>query len=215
MKNYTKVTAFVFLASFAIHAQTAQKTGNNPTMLNQSAVFEIESTNKGFLPPRMTTIQRDAITTPATGLVVYNTDTKKLEIWDGISWSKVAREDNLGLGNITSKPVFAHNQFAAFDCMNHNIIFINSGQPMIIQADKNCGSPAFGNRYTIKNIGVHNAYFVGHKDGFALDNKSYTGQYTFDSNGGGAITDDTKSFLIAPGTSYNFIQLAHQLWYTF
>jgi hypothetical protein len=37
-----------------------------------SSLLEITSTTKGFLPPRMTTAQRDAIATPATGLSVYN-----------------------------------------------------------------------------------------------------------------------------------------------
>merc|ERR1712127_468942 len=43
-----------------------------------SAVLTLTSTTQGFLPPRMTTIQRDTITSPATGLMVYNTTTNKL-----------------------------------------------------------------------------------------------------------------------------------------
>jgi len=39
-----------------------------------SAALEITSTNQGFLPPRMTAAQRDAISNPAEGLVVYCTD---------------------------------------------------------------------------------------------------------------------------------------------
>ncbi|MBT9156686.1 MAG: hypothetical protein DDT37_01674 [Firmicutes bacterium] len=38
-----------------------------------AAVLEIESTTQGFLPPRMTTAQRDAIPTPPDGLMIYNT----------------------------------------------------------------------------------------------------------------------------------------------
>ena len=43
-----------------------------------SALMELASTTRGFLPPRMTEAQRDAIATPATGLVVYNTNTNAL-----------------------------------------------------------------------------------------------------------------------------------------
>jgi len=51
-----------------------------------SAMFQLESTTKGFLPPRMTTTERDAISTPAAGLMVYNTDTNTAECWNGSAW---------------------------------------------------------------------------------------------------------------------------------
>jgi hypothetical protein len=43
-----------------------------------SAKLFINSTTKGFLPPRMTTTQKNAIATPAVGLVVYDTTLAKL-----------------------------------------------------------------------------------------------------------------------------------------
>lgn len=43
------------------------------TATDPSAVLEMFSTTKGMLPPRMTTVQRDAIVTPAEGLMIYNT----------------------------------------------------------------------------------------------------------------------------------------------
>ena len=39
-----------------------------------SAILNVNSTTKGFLPPRMTSAQRTAISSPATGLIVYQTD---------------------------------------------------------------------------------------------------------------------------------------------
>ena len=44
------------------------------TSIVATAQLQVDSTTKGFLPPRMTSTQRIAITTPATGLIVYQTD---------------------------------------------------------------------------------------------------------------------------------------------
>ncbi len=50
------------------------------------AILQADSTTKGFLPPRMTTTQRDAIAAPPAGLVLFNTTTTKLECYDGATW---------------------------------------------------------------------------------------------------------------------------------
>lgn len=51
------------------------------------------NTNQGFLPSRMSTAQRDAISLPATGLFIYNLDTKALEVNNGTpqfpNWSAI------------------------------------------------------------------------------------------------------------------------------
>jgi hypothetical protein len=52
-----------------------------------SAKVAINSTTQGFLPPRMTTTQKNAIGTPAAGLIVYDTDTNKLCCYNGTSWN--------------------------------------------------------------------------------------------------------------------------------
>jgi len=52
-----------------------------------SALLEMVSTTKGFLPPRMTTTQKNAIATPASGLVVYDTTTNKLCCYNGSTWN--------------------------------------------------------------------------------------------------------------------------------
>jgi hypothetical protein len=54
-----------------------------------SAVLSAESTTKGFLPPRMTTVQRDAIVSPDAGLVIYNTTTGKLNVRGAAAWEAV------------------------------------------------------------------------------------------------------------------------------
>jgi hypothetical protein len=55
----------------------------NTTTDVASSKLTIESTTQGFLPPRMTTTQKNAIATPAAGLVVYDTDLNQLCTYDG------------------------------------------------------------------------------------------------------------------------------------
>jgi len=54
-----------------------------------SAKFEIVSTTQGFLPPRMTTAQKNAIAAPATGLFIYDTTLNKLCVFTGVNWETV------------------------------------------------------------------------------------------------------------------------------
>jgi hypothetical protein len=54
-----------------------------------SAVLELRGTTKGFLPPRMTTTQKNAIASPATGLVVYDNTLNKLSVFTGLVWETV------------------------------------------------------------------------------------------------------------------------------
>lgn len=48
---------------------------------NAKAKLQVDSTTQGFLPPRMTTTQRDAITSVPAGLMIYNTTTNKLNVY--------------------------------------------------------------------------------------------------------------------------------------
>ncbi len=58
------------------------------TSIDASSILELVSTTQGFLPPRMTTAQRNAIAAPAVGLVIYNTTTNKLNVYTG-AWEQV------------------------------------------------------------------------------------------------------------------------------
>jgi len=51
-----------------------------------SALVDIQSTTQGFLPPRMTDAERDAIATPAAGLMIYDTTNNQMNYWNGSTW---------------------------------------------------------------------------------------------------------------------------------
>lgn len=54
-----------------------------------SALFEVKSTTKGLLFPRMTTTQKNAIASPAAGLVVYDTTLNKLCVRTASAWETI------------------------------------------------------------------------------------------------------------------------------
>ena len=57
---------------------------------NSSAALEVNSTTKGFLLPTMTQTQRNAISTPATGLLIYQSDnTPGFYYYNGSAWSAI------------------------------------------------------------------------------------------------------------------------------
>ncbi|OFZ54985.1 MAG: hypothetical protein A2428_03165 [Bdellovibrionales bacterium RIFOXYC1_FULL_54_43] len=72
---------------------------------NSKSALEVESTTKGFLPPRMTTTQRNAITSPPAGLSVFNTTTNKATHFDGASWREGSTID--GTETLSNKSLSA------------------------------------------------------------------------------------------------------------
>jgi uncharacterized protein (TIGR02145 family) len=85
MNKSRKVILTALLLSVAATFTQAQ-VGIGTSSPDSSAKLEISSTTKGFLPPRMTTTQRNAISSPATGLVIFNTTTNSLETRKSTGW---------------------------------------------------------------------------------------------------------------------------------
>src|SRR5262249_41625375 len=77
--------------------------GIGTTTPDASSLLEIRSTSKGVLVPRMTQAQRNAIVTPATGLLVYQTNkTPGFYYYNGSSWSSVSGGANTSLSNLSN-----------------------------------------------------------------------------------------------------------------
>lgn len=78
------------IANFCLIAQVAINIDGSPP--ESSAILDVKSITKGFLPPRMTTSDRDAIISPTEGLVIYNTNNKRLDLFDGNLWRSTTGE---------------------------------------------------------------------------------------------------------------------------
>jgi len=87
-----------------IPAFFSQSVGIGTTTPETSAILDLSSENKGFLPPRMTTAQRDAIESPAASLFVYNTITNQYNMYDGTSWKAVG--GITAIGDVTTGEAF-------------------------------------------------------------------------------------------------------------
>ena len=66
------------------YAQIGIKANNTPPIV--SAQLEVQSINKAFYPPRMTTFQKGTIPSPQAGAIVYDTDLGALNFYNGSAW---------------------------------------------------------------------------------------------------------------------------------
>ncbi|MDB9770663.1 hypothetical protein OAB31_00460 [Polaribacter sp.] len=91
---------FTLLAAVLLTATTYAQVGIGTTTPDASSALDITSTTKGLLIPRMTETQRDAISSPATGLMIYQTDgTVGFYYYNGSSWANVGYTDALVSAN--------------------------------------------------------------------------------------------------------------------
>jgi hypothetical protein len=79
---------FAVYSSTGITARFPMNVGST-SLPTSSAVLQVTSTTQGFLPPRMTTAEKNAIGTPAAGLMVYDTTLNKLCVRTAAAWETI------------------------------------------------------------------------------------------------------------------------------
>jgi hypothetical protein len=167
MKNFT--TAFLLFVSVFAHAQV--KVGNNPNTINANSLLELESTNKGFLPPRVT-LNNSSLVTPLTGTVpagmlVYSTGGTLPDgyyYWNGTQWKLVA----IASMNVVYKTANATLTKTETMVLSNNDITLTL--PAITASDD-------GLAITVKNSGSH------------------TDLITVQGNGGATVDDNISTTL--------------------
>lgn len=86
-----KPLLFLAFCQFIMHAASGQSVAINTdgSVADATAMLDVKSSAKGMLIPRMTTAQRTGIATPATGLLVFDTDTNAFWYYNGTAWMKL------------------------------------------------------------------------------------------------------------------------------
>ncbi len=68
---------------------TAQSVGVGTNKPAASAVLELSSTKQGFLPPRLTLPQRDSLKNPETGLMIFCTTCREMQVYSETGWKSI------------------------------------------------------------------------------------------------------------------------------
>ena len=86
----TKITLLILAFFYILQLKAQVKIGDNPTIIDSSAILELKSTNMGLLIPRLTQFQRNLITSPTTGLLIFQTDnTPGFYYYNGSTWTSI------------------------------------------------------------------------------------------------------------------------------
>ena len=105
------LTLLILLNFAALPNLFSQNVSINSTgsLPDTSAMLDVSSTTKGFLMPRMTTTERDAIILPATGLTIFNTTIVAYQVNTGIPVAPIWSTLNSGAGSVSSVSVTSAN----------------------------------------------------------------------------------------------------------
>lgn len=117
------LSILVFLA--LVWCGKAQNIGIGTTTPNPSARLDVSSTTQGFLPPRMTTLQRNAITSPAAGLIIFNTTNNRLEVRNSSAWEALLTPESTAVFLPTI--VIGNQQWMS---KNLDVAFYRNGDPI-------------------------------------------------------------------------------------
>jgi hypothetical protein len=83
---------FLWFLTIGMFANSQVAINTDGTLPDNSAILDISSTSKGFLLPRMTQAQRDAIASPVGGLILWCSDcgvTGELQVFNGTAWTNM------------------------------------------------------------------------------------------------------------------------------
>lgn len=196
-----KIFSFlIYFICFAVLTKAQSISVNTDgSAADNSSILDVKSTTKGMLVPRMTTAQRTAIAAPATGLLVFDTDTKTFWFYSGLLWTNISTAS----GGSFTLPFngSVNNSTSAFNVLN-------TGNGAAIEGSGSAGAGVYGNSFN--GAGVNALSTNGF--GIIANSTNSSAVYGFGSNGfpsiksvnngtGAAIEGQSKSGSAVYGNS--------------
>lgn len=183
---YMKYSILILLLTVFVNVALSQNVGIGTTQPHNSALLDISGNSGGLLIPRLSIAERNAITTPAKGLIVFLTTDSSLYYFDG-SWQKLVPQSQawnltgnelpndssffLGTTNAFALRIKVNNQFAGIiDSSSKNHSW---GYKALLSNTSGMHNSAFGNAALSKNtvgyenVAIGNSSLISNTDGFA------------------------------------------------
>lgn len=176
------------------------RVGIGTTTPDANALLDLNSSSQALLLPRLSTAQRDALSAPEPGLMIFNTTSNCLEVWSGIEWIRNCGE--LGLGGI---PPAEFNNFSVFseggagDETAYRIAIDNNEDLFVAGLFK--GTLTLG-ATTLTSTGSNDDIFLAKYDGISgnvLWAVAFNGPQYVSILVGGLRTDDAGNVLLGGG----------------
>lgn len=165
------VTLFIaFISIAAVTYAQSVSVNTDGSAADASSIFDVKSTTKGMLVPRMTTAQRLAIISPATGLLVFDTDTKTFWFYSGLLWTNISTASG---GSFT----LPYNGSTSSSTSALGVI--NTGNGAAIEGSGSAGAGVYGNSFNGAGVNALST------NGFGLiaNSTNSSAVYGFSANG--------------------------------
>ncbi len=175
MKKTVLFTLLIALMAISGYAQVAiNTTGDEP---DSSAILDLQSTSKGFLVPRVTTVQRHTIVTTQGGLLVYDSDTESFWYYNSTltAWQEIGAMGEIAINDLSDAISNGSRLFIGTNAGINNMGAYNIGIGYESMKENTTGSynTALGPFTLDANVnGVSNSAF-----GYLSLSTNYTGSY--------------------------------------
>ena len=205
-----KISIFFLLMIFAlgVNGQVAIGTSNP----NLSAQLDVTSTLRGFLPPRMTAVQRDAISAPAAGLMVWCSNcgiNGEIEIYNGIAWTNFIGSSTSAVVSLPELTSTFVTLITSTSSSSGGVITTDGGSPILSKGVcwSTSQNPTIADAKT--SDGTGSASFVSSLTGLLANTTYYLRSFASNAKGtgyGNQLSFTTNSIDVTTGL---------ELWYPF
>lgn len=183
--NY-KYLILVLILFLSFNIKIMSQVGIGTTSPDPSSMLDIQSSTKGFLAPRMTTVEKNAIASPTKGLMVFDNDEGRFYYYNGSDWVKIVTDQKTRDNYVLVKSI------ADLPTPAGNVITLINGTKYEINGTINLGS---------NSIDLNGCVFVGGDPN--ADILTYSGTNgLFTGSGGGLV--EFLSFQGSGGSSKLF-----------